>query len=191
MPESYYVLGVEDPDVGYRARLAYTRDHPLRSWMTGVRFDKQPPAPIPLKLRGTDEEGWVLGELWLTPITVMSKRLHEVLLRAGVDNLDTYAVELTDPEDGTVYRDFVAFNLVGKVAAADAGKTRFAAGGKERTGSADIDSLAVDLDKTRGALMFRLAESVNAIVVHASVKDAIEAAGISTLTFLEPEDWAG
>ncbi|WP_147441763.1 imm11 family protein [Corallococcus exercitus] len=185
------MLGAEDPDVGYRARLSYTRDHPLRSWMTGVRFDKPSPEPIPLKLRGTDEEGWVLGELWLTPITVMSKRLHDVLLRAGVDNLDAYAVELTDPEDGTVYRDFVAFNLVGKVAAADAARTRFAPGVKERMGSADIDSLAVDLDMARGALMFRLAESVNAIVVHARVKDAIEAAGISTLTFLEPEDWAG
>ncbi|RKG93161.1 imm11 family protein [Corallococcus terminator] len=191
MPDSYYVLGVQDPDVGDRARLIYTRDHPLRSWMTGARFDRPPPEPIPLKLRGTDEEGWVLGDLWLTPITVMSRRLHEALLRAGVDNLETYAVELTDPEAGTVYQDFVAFNLIGRVAAADAGSTRFAPGTKERTVSADIDSLAIDPARALGARMFRLAESVNAILVHAAVKEAIESAGISTLTFLAPEDWAG
>ncbi len=105
--------------------------------MTGSRFDRPPPEPILLKLRGTDEEGWVLGDLWLTPITVMSKRLHEALLQASVDNLDTYAVELHDPVSGTVCNDFVAFNLVGKRAAADASKTQ----------------------------MFRLAEAVNVIVV--------------------------
>jgi hypothetical protein len=166
MSNSYSILRVEDPEVGYRARLVYTRDMPLRSWMTGARFDKQPPEPIVLKLRGTDEEGWVLGDLWLTPITVMSRRLHQALLQAGVDNLDTYAVEMHDPVSGTVHTDFVAFNLVGKLAAADE-------------------------NKTRGALMFRLADSVNAILVQSSVRNAIEAAGINTLTFLEPEDWSG
>jgi len=191
MPIPYFVFGVEDPEEGYRARLVYTRDYPLRSWMTGNRFDREPPEPIIIKLRGTDEDDWVLGDLWLTPITVMSSRLHEVLVQAGVDNLDTYAVELHDPEDGTVYKDFVAFNLVGKIAAADAGKTQFFAGSRERMISADIDSLAVDGDKARGALMFRLAESVNAVIVHESVKNAIEGAGIDTLTFIEPEDWAG
>jgi hypothetical protein len=44
--------------------------------------------------------------------------------------------------------------------------------------------------KARGALMFRSAESVNVIIVHPSIRDAVEAAGINTLTFLEPEDWS-
>jgi hypothetical protein len=187
----YYVLGVEDPEEGYRARLEYERDHPLRSWMSGARFENPPPEPIVLTLSGTDEEGWVLGDLWLTPITVMSKRLLEALQGAGVDNLDTYAVELHDPVSGKVHTDFVAFNVVGVVAAADRAKTKFASDVKERMVSADIDSLAVDTAKTRGALMFRLAESVNAILVHDSVCDAIEDAGIDTLAFYEPEDWAG
>jgi hypothetical protein len=39
--------------------------------------------------------------------------------------------------------------------------------------------------------MFRLAESVNGIVVHESVKKAIEAAEIDTLTFIPPEEWVG
>ena len=37
--------------------------------------------------------------------------------------------------------------------------------------------------------MFRLAESVMGIVVHESVKQAIEAAGIDTLTFVDPAEW--
>ncbi len=191
MPDIYYILRAEDPDIGYRARLVYTRDYPLRSWMAGSRFDRQPPEPIVLKLRGTDEDNWILGDLWLTPITVMSKRLHEAFLQAGIDNLDTYSVELHDPVSGKVYKDFLAFNLIGKIAAADAAMTQFTPSVKERMVSADIDSLAVDAHKTHGALMFRLAESVNAILVHASVRKAIEAAGIDTLTFIEPEEWSG
>jgi hypothetical protein len=160
---SHYVLGVEDPEEGYRARLVYERDHPLRSWMSGARFEHPPPEPIELTLQGTDEAGWVLGDLWLTPITVMSKRLLDALRAASVDNLDTYAVRLRDPVSGEVYDDFVAFNLVGVVSAAD----------------------------REGIKMFRLAESRNAILIHGAVCDAIEDAGIDTLTFYEPEDWAG
>ncbi len=189
MSAQYFVLRSEDPDIGYRARLMYARDYPLRSWMTGVRFERAPPEPIVLKLRGTDESDWTLGDLWLTPITVMSKRLYEILLSAGVNNLDSYSVELHDPEDGKIYYDFVAFNLVGKIAAADAANTQFTIDNK--MSYADIDSLVVDTSKANGALMFRLAESVNAILIHDSVKNAIETAGINTLTFTEPEDWAG
>lgn len=188
---SYYVLRVEDPEEGYRARLEYKRDYPLRSWMSGARFERQPPEPIAVRLRGTDEEGWVLGDLWLTPITVMSKRVLKAMQSAGVDNLDTYAVELLDPVSGKTHTDFVAFNVIGKIAAADATQTRFTPGVKERMVSADIDSLALDQATMRGALMFRLAESVNAIIVHDSVRQAILDAGIDTLTFLEPEEWAG
>jgi Immunity protein family (Imm11) len=191
LPSSYYVMHVEDPDVGYRARLEYKRDTPLRSWMTGAQFQKPPEEPIAIRLRGTDEEGWILGDLWLTPITVMSNRLLQALQSAGVDNLDTYAVELLDPVSGKTHKDFVAFNVVGKIAAADTAATRFSPTSSDRMISADIDSLALDDTKARGALMFRLAESVNAIIVHDSVRQAVLAAGIDTLTFLEPEDWAG
>jgi hypothetical protein len=190
MQNSYFVLDVEDPEIGYRARLVYTRDYPLRSWMTGESFDRKPPEPIILSMRGTDEDDWVMGDLWLTPIAVMSKRLHEVLLQAGVDNLETYSVALHDPEDGKVYQNFLAFNLIGKIAVTDAAKTQFSPGSKARMTSADIDSLVIAQRKPGGALMFRLAESVNTILVHESVKRMIETARIDTLTFIDLEDWA-
>jgi hypothetical protein len=163
MAHPYSVLRVEDPDTGNRARLHYTRDHPLRSWMTGVAFAAPPPTPISLGLRGTDEEGWVLGDLWLTPITVMSRRLHTALVQAGVDNLAIYPVTLRDPLTDAVSSDFVAFNLIGKRPRAEPG----------------------------GALLFRLAEAVNVILIHDSVRRAVEEAGIDTLTFVDPEDFAG
>jgi hypothetical protein len=57
--------------------------------------------------------------------------------------------------------------------------------------SMDFNSLAIDEAAAGGALLFRLAESVNAIVVHERVRRHLEASGITTLTFIEPEDWAG
>jgi hypothetical protein len=185
----YYVLGVEDPEVGYRARLIYERDQPLRSWMSGRPFESPPPEPIVLELRGTDEADWVLGDLWLTPITVMSKRLLEAVQGAGVSNLETYAVELHDPVSGQVHTDFVAFNLVDAVSLADLAKARSASNGQGE--ASDRDASGVRVAQLRPPLMFRLAESLNAILIHESVCDAIEDAGIDTLTFYEPDDWAG
>ena len=40
-------------------------------------------------------------------------------------------------------------------------------------------------------LLFRLKESTNAIVVHENVKMHLEAEGFDTLTFVEPDGWAG
>jgi hypothetical protein len=39
--------------------------------------------------------------------------------------------------------------------------------------------------------MFRLAENITAVLVHEHVKDQVERGGISTLTWLAPEEWAG
>ncbi len=55
--------------------------------------------------------------------------------------------------------------------------------------SADIDHLAIDPARTQGARMFRLAESVSAIVVDHTLKDGLEAAGFKTLSFLSDADW--
>jgi hypothetical protein len=177
-----------DPPGGFAALLSYASDDPRRSWVLGSRFKTPPPTPVAatLQLR----EGSRRIELWSSPLPVMTRRLHEALLRAGVANLDTYPAELTDPESGAVYTDYVAFNIIGCIAAADLGRSKYDAPDGTMT-SVDFDSLVIDAGRARGARMFRLAEAVNGIVVHASVKSAIEAAGIDTLTFMEPKDWTG
>jgi hypothetical protein len=37
--------------------------------------------------------------------------------------------------------------------------------------------------------MFRLAEALSTIVVHRTVRERVEAAGITTLSFYAPSDW--
>ena len=53
-----------------------------------------------------------------------------------------------------------------------------------------FDSLAIDEAKAKGQLMFRLAESLSTILVHESVKKALEHAQIPLIEFYEPEHFA-
>jgi hypothetical protein len=48
----------------------------------------------------------------------------------------------------------------------------------------------IDSSKAKGALLFRLEEAVNAIVVHKRVREAIEGA-IRGMTFYDPREWSG
>ena len=190
MPDRYYVLNCEDPEEGYLARISYSSDDLRRSWLLAERFANPPPEPLSAVIRGLDEEGTVLADLWLTPLPVMSRRLHAALIGAGVDNLDTYAVVLRDPAGGRTFDDYLAFNVIGKIAAADLAASDYDAAQTDRRVAMDIDRLVLASARPRGALMFRLAESVNTLLVHGSVRQRIEDAGIATLTFYAPEDWA-
>jgi hypothetical protein len=131
-----------------------------------------------------------MAEFWDDPVPLMTERLFKILLEAGVDSLQTFAAEIHDPEKQITYHDYVAFNITAKIAAADLKQSELSAGSHQRGPDMDFDSIAVDETKAQGKLLFRLAESVNVILVHEKVKKAIESSGISTLTFFDPKDVA-
>jgi len=185
----FYILKCFDPPEGYIARVEYEEDDPFRFWNTGERFDDEP--EVPLQARLISDRQSVRAELWETPLPIMSERLHAALRSAGVANLDTYPVVLTDSRSGEQIGGYVAFNIIGVIAAADLAATRFSPGNTDRVVSADIDHLVIDPARVAGARMFRLAESVSAIVIDQQVRDALEAAGFTSLSFLLPEQWAG
>ncbi len=190
MPDNYFVLNCEDPDEGYLARLSYSPDDSARSWILGERFATPPPLPVAATVRGLGDDDTVMAELWKSPLPAMSKRLHGALLAAGVSNLDVYDLDIKDPASGNVLQDHVAFNLIGKVAAVDLQRAHLAKDSVERMVSASFDSLALDESRIGGILMFRLAEALSTIVIHRSVRERIEAASITTLSYYLPADWA-
>ena len=55
----------------------------------------------------------------------------------------------------------------------------------------DFDGVAINEEKTNGAYMFRLAECVSGILVRENVKEALDAAKIPYLDFIEPKDFIG
>ena len=190
----YFVMTCLSPLQRDHAVLKHRKDHPLRSWHSGTPFrpeaaqaHKQPPAePILARILPGDEGE--MAELWDNPVPLMTRRLYERLSASGVDNLDIYTAEIREEASGRVYDEYVAFNLIGKVAAADLNASTYT-----DTHPPMIDggftSLHIDAGKARNLLLFRLAEAVNAIVAHERIKSAVESAGIRTLTFIPPEHW--
>ena len=106
----YYVLEPIDPKDGFMALLDYRSDHPRRSWTRGNIFRNLPPVPVKAKL--VMREKSMLLELWVWPVPLMTKRLCDLLIRAGATNLQIFPAELHDPVSGTIYNDYVAFNLI-------------------------------------------------------------------------------
>jgi hypothetical protein len=184
----YYILQPrepEDPEAPEIASFSYDRDIQDRSWFRGLCFHNPPHEPVQVTTQGGE-----LPDLSEVPLPLVSKRLADALKSAGVSNIDYYTAEIRNETTDENFCTYFAFNLVGLVAAADLSASNYDAPEGPLI-SVDFESLVIDEEKVRGVLMFRLAECVTAIVVHESVKRAIEAAGIDTLDFVPPEEWVG
>jgi hypothetical protein len=102
---------------------------------------------------------------------LMSNRLIETLKSAGVDNLQLFDAQITNERTGERIDGYKVVNILGLVAAADP------AASKSRP-LADVqffEKLAIDESSARGQLMFRLAESLNDIIVAERVARQITA----------------
>jgi hypothetical protein len=188
-PAMYFILHCFSPPDCDNAMLTHRSDDPRRVWCSGARFAVPPPQPVRAEVK-PDYEG-NMAEFWDNPVPLMTRRLHTALLNAGVANLDVYPAEIFDPHTKTTHRDYLAVNIIGAVAAADLKASSFDSSLSERMISMDFDSIVMNQAAIRGAMLFRLAQSVNAIVVHDRVRRCLLESGINTLTFVPPEDWAG
>lgn len=160
----YYAVYCLEPDNATLAKLEYDfslDEDFLRSWISGEAFEIMPPLPVVLE-RGSRG---VLPEFVQSPVAVMTTRLFQVLEAAGVSNLETFPTEIHDAKGNLVSSDYVAFNVVGLI----------------RT---------EDLPSESELKFARLEESVNVLLVHDSIKQAILDAGITTLTFHETSEIA-
>ncbi len=166
----------------------------IRLWKTGlpIKKEKKDNVPNPVELdfdayRGYDGFPTEIEDLG---IPVMSQRLCKVLLNAGVDNLELFPATLKNKQTGQVF-DYYVYNILGLVAAMDLEKSSYENYKTEGTfADTTIHELAIDDSKVKDLLLFRLAENVSTIMVHESLKKAIEEAGITTVSFIKPEDYS-
>ena len=85
---------------------------------------------------------------------------------AGVDNLQVFPITLTNDHDGSVYDNYSICNIVGLISCVDLSRSKYQ---PIMDGMYMFEEIAIDLSKTNGALLFRLAESRREIIVHHSV----------------------
>lgn len=122
-------------------------------------------------------------------VPVMRRELAQALKALKVTNVQ-YCDALLRDRDG-VRDDYLAFNVIGTVAAVDGDRSRRVP--TTLLGRTDVDFEALYLDEARltGRLITRLAEHPSVIVVHRRVRDAIEALGFKGLRFYGPGEWSG
>jgi hypothetical protein len=160
------------------------------NWRDGQPIEDPVPQPLVYTL-DADYPGTPKAMYYEEGIPIVREDVIETLRRAGVDNLQYFDALLRDPRDGTEFKDYRAYNIVGLVACADMEASELMGTSDSTMGDVDFQSLVIDEKKTGGLLLFRLAEKVSAIVVHEKVKDAIEAAGIPGFVFYGPGEWSG
>ncbi len=161
------------------------------SWMSGSKIVDLPPEPIELKW-DPENENETRKAYYESGVVLMLKDLVSAFCEAGVDNLDVYPVLISSTTSKEICNDYVAVNVIGKIAAADMEKSEII---DEGMGAGMIDvifnSLVIDEEKAHGKLLFRLAESVGAVVVHEKVVFHVLSKGDFGLTFTKPEEFCG
>jgi len=156
-------------------------------WLYGARFVEPPSTPIEVCIIPGYEKADLM-DYFGTP-QIMSDKFHQVLVNAGVDNLDVYNAILTSENSKIQYRGFKAFNVIGLVSATDFKKTVFSSHNKSLSIDASIDRLAIDSTKAAGRLLFRLAEYSGAIIVSEVLKQALEKHNFLHIVFTDPKDF--
>ncbi|WP_281556010.1 DUF1629 domain-containing protein [Thalassomonas sp. RHCl1] len=163
-------------------------------WRKGAFIPKtiQIPNPVTFTLKPqsphASDHGPHMPSYLKAAIPLFSDALIQSLKECGIDNLDTHECEIADPDNGNVYKNYKAVNIIGLIAAADMEKSNATIhpNGPPLI-DVDFDGLTIDETKTNGALLFRLAESTNAIIVHEQVKNYLIGKGFDDLAFYEPE----
>lgn len=127
------------------------------------------------------------AEFYYEAFPLMSDKLIEALKEAGVGNIQLFPAVLKDLKTGIERTDYKVVNVVGKIKAAEMGKSDFI--DMDRTGliAAGFKESVLDERKTCRALLFRLAESVTDVVIHESVKNVLEKYSFKYLRYLPYE----
>lgn len=118
----------------------------------------------------------------------MSRCLKEAIQSSGVDNIDFLPITLRNTASNEAY-EYFAFNLIGLVSAADRAASAMASHDGDFLGDTRIYGLTMKDSIGKDLLMFRLKEKFSVVMIHRTVKEAIERAGIGTIKFVKPEDF--
>jgi hypothetical protein len=190
---NYFILKsnqFDDPDIkGYIEIEDWEGSYPqFNGWSVGVSAAEVPTESAEIGAAQYGDFDGAPNDLNDFTIPLMSARLKAALGAAGVSNVQYAPVRIRNKTTGETY-DYFAFNLVGLVAAADFEKSDLKSYDGDFTGETEIHSLTLDESRIGKLLMFRLKEKFSVIVVHRNVKEAIEHADITTLSFIEPKDF--
>lgn len=164
---------------------------PLDNWLGGKRWTMEVPTPLAFEIDEEDEGTMI--PFFNDVMPLMRSDLLDALREAGVDNIDDYAATVRETRTGRKHTNYRVINIVGTLAAAD-----LAASDVDPStfdGRLLIDAffrrLQLNAAAAKGALFFRLAEKVSAILVHTNIRHHLVERDIESLVFVHPAEWSG
>lgn len=103
-------------------------------------------------------------------IPVMSNRLVAEFREYGVNNLQTFRSVLENQQNGEQWEGYQAVNIVGLVDCANMRKSKYSNIGG---GLVSFRKLVVNASSAAGALLFRLPQAPELILIHERIRDSI------------------
>jgi hypothetical protein len=188
---TYFVMVGEGVDPVHPIRK--DPDLPGGPWYSGQKLRITVPTPLEYELAKNYGDECIVKALYDNKsVPVIRNDLANVLRSAGVNNLELFPARILNPNNGKMYVDYHAFNVVGLIAAADLDlSTLMHPDAEPSLLDTDFESLVIDDEKTLGFHLFRLAENCSAICVSEQVKNAVEESGIPGIIFYGPGEWSG
>lgn len=117
---------------------------------------------------------------------LFSQRFIELLGRLGVDNIQYFKANVTY-QDNPQKLAYKAANILGVISALDMNASEVVL---SRKGSViAIEKMVIDEARLQGHKIVRLFESVMNVVVHRSVKEAVEAEGLTGFMFVSDDNF--
>lgn len=168
-------------------------DLPGGPWYHGRRLRITVPNPLEYELDSYYGKDCKIKMMYGNKaIPIMHNKLIDILISAGVNNLELFPAKITNPNTGEVHKDYHAFNIVGLVSATDLdASTLMHPDAKFGMLDTDFENLVIDEKKANEFHLFRLEENCSAICVSEQVKNAIEKNGIPGIVFYGPGEWSG
>lgn len=163
-------------------------DVPGVNWTSGKPV---PPGTITAPLRVDlktfevwNEEGPALPDFFgIKNPPILSKKLYNDLVELGVDNVEAYPIDLHDPDDGSINKDYVVLNIVGLIHAADLKQSTYRVNPGGSFIDMTFDKLIIDANKVGRAMMFHLAENTMWFFVNETIKEGLTKKGYPGLKF--------
>lgn len=117
---------------------------------------------------------------------MFSKRFIELLIGMGVDNVQYLDAEVTyEPTNQKL--PYKVANVVGIISGLDMGESDVVLSPQGNV--IEIETMCFDEDKLSGHKIFRLQEHIMLLIVHRSIKEAVESAGLAGFMFLTDDEY--
>lgn len=155
-------------------------------WITGKTAQD---VPEDLILNLAKASGDYRGDIIDGLITLYSDELKDALIAYGVDNIEYYPVRLRDQTDDSLENGYWLTNIIGLLECVDRSKSKivpYPSGVGE-----ELFSFEVDIEKTRGAPIFRLAEAPTLVLVTEKLVDHLIESGVVGVNFTETSEYNG